>query len=334
MEATHKSAIERNFEGSALATYDAPETAEVETLPQEFRLRDQAIHSEVSRSVGTYLKSTFRLGHEWLSTRPTLLLPSGVSKDASDSFAVALLPRSERSSALTMGYDLFRANYVTFYNLDGYDLPEVKIIGPNVKADIALALRQIGSERSFTRSVLRIGYTANYHRDALADIGVSTSGRLEYNARDSLDAVDTTLGADWFVASPVIHTLRLVTFGSASIRSDVRDNQLIRLGGQEDLRGYSIGTFTGTSFYLASVEIRSLPKRLGFVRVGYIAFWDVGDAANSPSALSGHQDLGVGIKALVPQTGEALMYLNWAVPMDRGARTFPGRITLGLGKEL
>lgn len=334
LEATHKNSIIRNFEGPRLATYDAPETEDIETLPQKYRLRQQAIRTQVSRSFGRWNKHTVSFGHEWLSSRPKLLPLEGLDGEVGESFRRALLPRSERSSAITAAFDFFRADYVTYRNINGYDLPEVKSVGPTVHADIALALTHFGSERGFARSSARAGYLFDLDADGLVEIGASVGRRFEHDASSNLDSVDTTYGADWFVASPVLRSLRLVSFGVASLRNDVKDNEIVQIGGQEDLRGYAVGAFRGTSFYRASVELRTLPTKLSFMRVGYVAFWDIGDAANSPNELTAHQNVGVGVKALIPQTGESLLSFYWAVPMDRGARSFPGRISIGLGKEL
>ncbi len=334
LEATHKNSVIRNFEGPRLATYDAPETDEIETLPQKYELRQQAIRTQVSRSFGLRNKSIISFGHEWLSARPKLLELDGLEGAVEESFRRALLPRSERSSAITAAIDFFRADFVTYRNINGYDLPEVKNVGPKLHFDMALALTQLGSERGFARSESRASYLFDLDADGLVEIGATIKRRFEEGADGKLDSVDTTYGADWFLASPVVRSMRLVAFGVASLRNDVKDNEIVQIGGQEDLRGYPVGAFRGTSFYKATVELRSLPQKLSFMRVGYVAFWDVGDAAASPNELTAHQDIGVGLKALIPQTGESLLSIYWAVPMDRGARSFPGRISIGLGKEL
>jgi hypothetical protein len=251
-----------------------------------------------------------------------------------DNFSKELFPRDERSSALTLGFDFFEARYLTYRNLNGYDLPEIKIAGLKANAEAAFAVRLLGSERTFTNTNLRGSYFLPLGPDAFLEGGVTLARRIDEITEDSLSSVDTTYGADWFAASPFVGPLRMVTFGQTSLRQDVRDNELVRLGGQTDLRGYAIGSFVGSSFYRATVEVRSLPHKLLFMRMGYVAFWDAGDAAENTTSLGFHQDLGLGLKALIPQTGEALFFLYWAVPLDRAEQNFPGRISLGFGQEL
>jgi len=128
--------------------------------------------------------------------------------------------------------------------------------------------------------------------------------------------------------------LRLVTFGSVSLRSHVKENAIVLVGGQADLRGYAVGQFSGTSFVRSSIEIRSLPHRIGFTQVGYLAYWDAGDAASSIAKLRLHQDVGIGIKALLPQLGRSLAFLYWAAPLDSRPHGFPGRISFGFESKL
>ncbi len=331
--ATHKDAVTRNFEGAELATFDDPSTPEIEALPQEFSLFEVDVRSQVQRSIGRRVKQQFSLGHELLVTRPEFF-EDNVPLANQSSFAADLFPRSERSSAIALGYDLFEARYITYRNINGYDLPEVKIAGLNVNAEAALALRLLGSETTFARTKLRASYHLPITQDGFVETGLTLSRRIEGIFGGTLNSVDTTFGADVFGASPTIGPVRLVAFGEASLRQDVRDNKLVRLGGQSNLRGFEIGSFVGTSFYSGTVELRSLPHKLFFMRVGYVAFYDIGDAALAAKSLGIHQDVGLGFKGLIPQTGEALFFAYWAVPLDRGADKFPGRLSFGFGHEL
>ncbi len=330
---THKTSIARNYEGGSLATYDDPSTDNIEAIPHEYRLRDFAVRSQLRYSLGRRYKHTFSGGYEFLSLRPEVIELPGVSMEVAANFSADLLPREELSSALTLGYEFFEARYHTYRNLNGYDLPEVKQVGASLGANMALALREIGSDRGFFRSSLQAGYLLKLPAEALLSFTIGFDSRLEH-VQHKLEAIDISYRATWLAGSPVLKRLRLVVFGETSLRTNVKDNVLVHLGGQADLRGYHGGAFTGTSFYRSSVEVRSLPSRVGSLRVGYLAFWDVGDAADSPSALGTHHNLGFGVKALIPQTGESLMFLHWSLPISRSAGYFPGQIALGFGKDL
>ena len=333
-EARHKNAIARTFRGDALATYDSPDTAAIEAIPQEFRRRDVAITTSASRSFRGSYKHTFSMGHELLFSRPQILKSLGLSDELADAFARDLLPRSERSSAATLGYDFFQPRFVTYRNIASFDLPEVRVAGPRASVDLALALRAFGSEQTFFRHRLRAGYLFDFDAEAFLDLGITAARRHELR-KGSQPTVDVEYGFHWFAASPVLPgSVRLVTYGDSTLSVDSKENTILLLGGQRDLRGYALGSFAGTSFARASVEVRTLPHELAFARVGYLAFWDAGDAADRPGNLRPHHDFGLGLKALVPQTGESLFFFYWAVPLDAAAGRLPGRFSLGFEGDI
>tara|TARA_R110002073_G_scaffold336274_1_gene531686 strand:+ start:33521 stop:35302 length:1782 start_codon:yes stop_codon:yes gene_type:complete len=334
LNASHRDSISRTYLGQDLATYDAPETVEIEQVPQEFRQRDLAMRSEVQRSFGSAYKHNLSFGHEFLLSRPRHLRRLQASDQLAQSFARDLFPRSERSSALTANYDFFEARFVTYRDIDGFDLPEVEVVGPSLTVDLALALRALGSEKGFLRQRIRAGYRLDFRAEAFADIGISLGRRIERN-NGALASKDVEYGATWFAATPVLPgSIRLVTSGAASFNTNVEENRIILLGGQGDLRGYPVGSFSGTSFVRGSLEVRSLPYELSFLRVGYLAFWDAGHAANRPSDLTLRHNVGIGLKALIPQLGEGLSFLYWAVPLETQIGKFPGRISLGFEHAL
>ena len=174
----------------------------------------------------------------------------------------------------------------------------------------------------------------DFRAEAFADVVISLGRRIERNS-GALASKDVEYGATWFAATPVLPgSIRLVTSGAASFNTNVEANRIILLGGQGDLRGFPVGSFSGTSFVRGSLEVRSLPYELSFLRVGYLAFWDAGHAANRPSDLTLRHDVGIGLKALIPQLGEGLSFLYWAVPLDAQIDKFPGRISLGFEHAL
>ena len=88
------------------------------------------------------------------------------------------------------------------------------------------------------------------------------------------------------------------------------------LAGSTGLRGFAINEFTGQRFYDLQVEARSLPTSLWVLRLGGVAFYDLGGASRSLNELELHQDAGVGLRMLIPQASAQLWMFDFAVPFD------------------
>ncbi len=104
------------------------------------------------------------------------------------------------------------------------------------------------------------------------------------------------------------------------------------MGGESGLRGYGLNEFRGQARFIAHLEARSRPLALGALRFGGIAFYDVGHAAPSVSDLRPHQDVGVGLRLLIPQLNFYVLRVDWAFPLQRGETTkpgWPGRVSAG-----
>jgi outer membrane translocation and assembly module TamA len=116
-----------------------------------------------------------------------------------------------------------------------------------------------------------------------------------------------------------------------AVRADTYRTRFF-LGGNSGLRGYQIGEFQGTSQAVAHAEIRSAPLAVYSQRFGAIAFYDVGDAAESFGKLALRHDVGVGFRWLIPQLASSVLRIDWAIPTQDGPYThagLPGRISAG-----
>ncbi|HEU5057866.1 MAG TPA: hypothetical protein VFU21_15145, partial [Kofleriaceae bacterium] len=85
---------------------------------------------------------------------------------------------------------------------------------------------------------------------------------------------------------------------------------------------------------LGNVELRTLPLKVLFTRAGGILFWDFGHAADCyagcETPLRLHHDVGIGIRALIPQLQPYVLRLDWAIPLTGTTAGFPGRIVAGV----
>jgi hypothetical protein len=325
VELTHRKAVTRVFQGDDLATFDNPETPEIEELPHEYRISAARMALEATRALGDRVKHHLTIGHEAAFVRPTLLPDFPGDGVAAEAFTRLVLPRSEQISAIVGRYRVFTPRFVTYRDVNTYDLPEYEQIGPDATIEIAVASEALGSTNDFLRYRTAVGWTLDLIADGFIRFGGGASGRW---AGDQI--IDRQIDVVLFAASPMIlESARIVLGVAMAIQDNVEDNKLFIIGGDTGLRGYQVGAFTGTSFARANLEIRTRPVPLWFMRAGALAFVDIGHAASSFAALDLHSDVGVGVRLLAPQAAKELYRLDWAVATRGSNRGLPGRISLG-----
>jgi outer membrane translocation and assembly module TamA len=106
-------------------------------------------------------------------------------------------------------------------------------------------------------------------------------------------------------------------------------NRFYTLGGLTGLRGYAIGQFTGLRQVVGNLEFRTVGTRVWFTRVGAVAFWDLGHAADRFADLGLRHDVGVGARMLIPQFSTLVFRFDWAIPLVGATAGFPGRVSAG-----
>jgi outer membrane translocation and assembly module TamA len=131
------------------------------------------------------------------------------------------------------------------------------------------------------------------------------------------------------VVSPTFSIGRVVFQADMATRWHETQNRFLSAGGDSGLRGFIIGEFTGQRRAVGHVELRTHAEKLWFTRVGAIAFWDVGGAANSFGDMQVHNDVGIGFRAVVPQTSPEPLRFDWSFGLDGPRAGWPGRIILG-----
>jgi hypothetical protein len=292
--------------------YDDPDTELVERVPWKYDFRRLNLEASVTRSYGERRKHNVTGGYELDVRRPAV--PEDFPADAGplrDAFARDALPRSERASALFLRYRFFVADFVTFRDIDSYDLPEELQVGPDVNLGASLAREELGSERSFVALSSAFAWRGPFG-DGLARLSLAAAGRL-----DAGQLIDASVSAVATIATPRIHdVMRFVIEANAARLIDDTNNQFFSLGGDSGLRGYAIGQFRGEILVRANVELRSRPFTVWVTRWGGVAFYDVGHAADRVGELSLRNDVGVGLRGLVPQLQATLFRFDLAVPIN------------------
>ncbi len=329
----HSNAVVRRYlEGSLARVRLRNPAAAGADVPWTYRVRSLAADAGVVRSFGRSIIQRVSVGHDLSAVRPELL-PDFPSDDPKvrDAFRAEVFPRSERISAPFISYAVFTPNYRVYRDLRAFDFRENALLGPELSATVSRAMSVLGSENDFTG----LGVTASWTFD-LAD-GYQSVG-ASFGARWQGDRlIDQATSLSTYVATPVLwRTVRLLASATTSFLHNDTQNRVFSLGGDTGLRAYVIGDFqaTGaeTAYFLGHAEMRTAPLQLAAFRMGAVAFYDVGDVATRFADLRGYQDIGGGLRFLIPHTGSYVTRLDWAFPLQDSVHTragWPGRISLG-----
>src|SRR5262249_19602636 len=131
------------------------------------------------------------------------------------------------------------------------------------------------------------------------------------------------------VVTPDLGVGRIVLEGEMATRWNETQNRFLSLGGDNGLRGFIIGEFTGQRRAVGHLEARTTDWRVWFTRAGAVAFWDVGGAAASFASMQVHDDVGFGVRVVIPQTSPEPLRIDWAFATDGLHRGWPGRLIVG-----
>ena len=323
-QVAHSIGTSRSFEGTDLRLYSTPETATV--AEWRYQRKQLTTEAELTAGFGERIVQRVGFGHELSLSRPRL--PGDFPDDEllRQAFTRDVLPRSELSSALFTRWQLFTPVYVALRDLSTFDFREDYLTGPELEARVSQALELLGSETNFTRFSATAKWTSGWAR-GLYRAGVGFAARLEDGR-----LIDRTYTANGYAASPIIaRALRLVAGVDLDWLEEDEANRLLVLGGSNGLRGYGINEFAGKARLLGHLELRTRPLHiLRFYRLGAVAFWDAGDATDTPGALSLKHDIGVGLRSLIPQLDKLVIRVDWAFALNGEDAGWPGRISLGV----
>lgn len=326
---THRFAIDRQYKGTALKPYDYvdPTTMETTSFERQYAMRRWGASAFMTRQWGTQLKQQFSSGYSVNSQRPRPLddFPGNAAQRAA--FIANVLPRSEVTSVPFVEYAFFTPRYSTLRNISTFALAEDVRIGPDFDASLGFGLKALGSDENFQRLSSAVGWTFPWSRDGFARIAAGLGGRYQQG-----ELIDNT--ATWSVraAAPAVAG-RVRFLAQAQLLTRWHDqNRFYAIGSDTGLRGYGINEFSGQRLVNFQFEARTLPYAWWVLRLGGVAFYDLGGAADSLKQLTLHQDAGLGLRMLIPQTSAQLVKFDFAIPFD-GANRGRVRFLAGFGSE-
>jgi hypothetical protein len=325
LSVVHDDRIVRRFRGPNLLPYDDPETSTREAIPQRYRQRILQIEALGTYGVGTATEHRFSLGYRYQLQKPELLPGFGGSQEVRAAFRRDVLPQSERVSAPVFRYEFFLPTWVTYRNLDTYDLPEQTRVGPYATLEAAPSFEALGASGTFLDLAGVLGWHVDIAERGFLALEADASSRLRGER-----SVDNLLGGRIRLATPTVgDAVRLVVRSEFEALLRDTQNRLLFTGGQRGLRGYPIGAFAGSIRSANNVELRSMPLEVWFTRVGGVVFWDAAHVAEAASDLRLRHDVGLGMRILVPQANTVPFRLDWAFPVSGDRAAWPGRVSLG-----
>lgn len=333
---THRFAISRQFAGTQLRQFDYldPETMQHTLFPREYEMRQWSFSTFVTRQWGDELKQQLSIGHGVVSQRPRPLDDFAGNAMQRAAFIAGVLPRSEVTSVPFIEYALFTPRYRSLRNVSTFDLAEDLRTGPDLDISIGFGLKLLGSDHNFERLSSSIGWTFPWAREGFVRVAAGLGGRYQQPDPGSPSGfIDDTATVSMRGATPPISGLfRVLAQSSLTARLNDTQNTFYAIGSDSGLRGYNINEFIGKRFFNLQVEARTLPYPIWVLRVGGVAFYDLGGAADTLPRMALHQDAGLGLRILIPQTSAQLLKFDLAVPFDglnRGALRF----LAGFGSE-
>ncbi len=355
---THRYAIDRRFfstsirpvrcplDGSDCATritsmpdepgeFDPATTPAEELLPVEYSMHRLSTSVFATRQwdghlIDTKIKNQFALQYSYSRIRPDLRDTFPGTPEQREPFRRAALPRRDTLSEVAFTYGFFVPKYRTFRNVQTYDLAEDVRFGPDVDVTVGVGLEALGGDANYQRASASIGWTFPWCRDGFVRPAFGIGGKRQPGLIDS-DFIDSSATLSMRIVTPTYYYARLV----ASLTTSTAWNRSVPglpgpffLGSDDGLRGYLINEFDGQRLARGNFEIRSIPKPLWFLRVGAVMFYDVGAVPDTWGSFDVgkhlHHDIGVGARALIPQSNRELFRFDLAIPLDNGERTRAG----------
>ena len=317
--------------------FDPNNTPVEELLPVEYAMRRFSTSVFSTRQwdghiADTKLKQQVALQYSLSRIRPDLLGSFPGTAEQRESFRRAALPRRDTLSEISMSYGFFTPKFRSIRNVSSYELAEDVRFGPDFDVNVGFGLEALGGSANYQRASTAVGWTFPWCRDGFVRSGVGIGAKRQPGVIDS-DFIDSSASASLRVVTPTYWYARLV----ANLTTSTSWNRSVPglpgpffLGSAEGLRGYLINEFDGKRLALGNFEIRSIPKPLWFLRVGAVLFYDVGAVPDTWKTFSVaqhvHHDIGIGFRALIPQSNRDLFRFDLALPLDNGERTKAGSL--------
>ncbi len=316
--------------------FDPNTTPPEELLPVEYSMRRYSTSVFATRQLdglfaGKKLKHQMALQYSFSRIRPDLLDSFSGNAEQASAFRRAALPRRDTLSEVAVSYGFFTPKFRSLRNVQSYDLAEDVRFGPDFDLSLGLGLELLGGSANYQRAGASLGWTFPWCRDGFVRPNIGIGTKRQPGIRGDTNYIDNSASAGLRIVTPTYWFARLV----ASLSTSTVWNRSVPglpgpffLGSDDGLRGYLINEFDGERLARGNFELRSIPRPLWFLRVGAVLFYDAGAVPDTWKSFSIakhlHHDIGLGFRALIPQSNREVFRFDLAFPLDNGERTRAG----------
>ncbi len=319
--ASYSNQIARSFtgvHGDAFELFTDPGSG----LPYEFRYQTWSVNANAVRQWGHDYKQSLTLGYTVSDQRPSLL-PSFANIDPSitSQFVADVFPRTELISQPYVTYSIYQPRYRILRNVQTYDLAEDLQVGPSASATLAQGLTALGGDFTFTRPTVSAGWTFLVGRDGFITPSAGASMRFEQAAPNGWNSIDNSGDVALHVATPNFPRFRVVGYAELDTEWHNTQNQYYAIGSDSGLRAYNVAEFrsardANARRFIGQLELLTTPVPIWVFRAGAVAFYEVGGASNTLPTLALYNDVGVGLRLLVPQLNRDVFRVDVAFPLQ------------------
>ncbi len=315
--------IDRFYQGADYRQIQVTDssTGNVYLLPEIFEHRTWALRGFGRFALGEQYRTVFLAGYILRSKRYALtdgmaLLPEGVRQ----AFVEHRLPVDDEYGALVASVQFFEADYRRFHNVQTLGLTEDFRIGPMAYFEAAWSNPVFGFAQSSLQLYGQVGWRFCFGDDILS---LSAMGAGRYMPEHGLQDVD----ASWVdrVAEFSLENVSPSLWGWGRVFLRLRyarvEDSLSRsvyvLGGDNTLRGFVSNYRSGDQLLNMNLEFRSRPWVFDSIHLGFVAFYDAGDAfgAIEDEAFRYHHSLGFGFRGLFPVFDRGVTRLDVGIPL-------------------
>jgi hypothetical protein len=294
-------------------------------LPYEFRYRTWSISANAVHQWGVDYKQAVTLGYTVSDQKPSLL-PSFAMFDPAtvQQFVADVFPRTEVISAPFVTYSIFRPRYRVLRNVQTFELAEDLQVGPSAAVTVSQGLSALGGDFTFTRPTATAGWTFPLLADGFITPSAGATMRLQGTAPNGWNSIDNSADVALRVATPNFPRFRIVANAELDVQWHNTQNQFYSVGSDSGLRGYNVSEFrspTGDGThnarrFIGQIEARMTPIPIWVFRAGAVAFYELGGTSNTLSNLALYNDVGVGLRVLIPQLDRSLFRADVAFPLQ------------------
>ena len=327
----------RNYQGAMVWLLPYP-TADSPTasVPFIYEARQVSGAGSYTRSFGTRFKTNLTAGIGAYSNRYQPPASLGLPEDQRAWLIANYLPLSEKAVYLAGRVQVFQADYRVLHDFDTFALSEDYQLGYAGLLTVRWAETAFGSSRRFLEGAAVARYRL-YRFDDLATLSAGASLRFQPGETDGLTWVNKRAAIELVNISPFIGIGRIAARALVQVNAADLQHQLITLGGGQGIRGIPLQALVGPNAVLFNLEYRSRSVAFRTVHVGFVLFWDAGNAYPrlpgtilEPSGII--HTVGLGLRILLPQFNRVPLRIDFGYAINGPRPSFPDNMSATFGQ--